>query len=297
MNIGLMALPAKSGIVTTRCGPIEVGESGQGAPVVAIHGGGAGWDHGFVISERFADRFRLIVPSRPGYLRTPLEAGATFEQQADAIIAMMDAMHVQKAALFAHSAGGPVAYLLAARYPDRFWAMITEAAIASRYQGEPFLPIKPCITLRERVRLWRIQRAPLAAVKAFVGSNSILAPEEVEQTAEAIVADPIRLRHFLLLKQTVYPSVRRRPGHQNDREQLAVLNALPIADIRIPTLLCHGRVDGDVPVIESEAVAKVLPGSELFICEDGFHLMMVAASWKDTVRRQMVFLEQHRPRA
>lgn len=297
MKFGLKALPATSRIVTTRCGPLEVGEAGQGHSVIAIHGGGAGWDHGFVISERFAADYRLIVPSRPGYLRTPLETGATFEQQAEAIIAMMDAIHVHKAALFAHSAGGPVAYLLAARYPDRFWALIAEAAIASPYQGEPLQPIRPIVfTLKERVRLWRIQRAPLAAVKSFVVSNSRLAAREVERTAEAIVADPLRLRHFLLLKQTTYPTVTRRPGHQNDREQLAALNALPIADIRIPTFLCHGRVDGDVPVTESEAVAKILPGSELFICEDGFHLMMLAASWRDIVYRQMAFLKQHGPR-
>lgn len=60
-------------------------------------------------------------------------------------------------------------------------------------------------------------------------------------------------------------------------------------------LLCHGRVGSDVPVSESEAVANVISHSEMFICEDGLHLMMVSANWNDPAGRELEFLERHRP--
>jgi hypothetical protein len=40
----------------------------------------------------------LLVPSRPGYLRTPLESGRTPEDQADLYAAMLDSLEIERAA-------------------------------------------------------------------------------------------------------------------------------------------------------------------------------------------------------
>ena len=74
-----------SQIASTRCGPIEYAEAGAGPPVLVIHGAGGGFDQGITLGEAPArGGFRVIAPSRFGYLRTPVPADASAEAQADA---------------------------------------------------------------------------------------------------------------------------------------------------------------------------------------------------------------------
>ena len=62
-----------SKMLKTAVGPIEYAEAGEGPPVLVIHGAGGGFDQGLDIGEGFLQRgFRVIAPSRFGYLRTPL---------------------------------------------------------------------------------------------------------------------------------------------------------------------------------------------------------------------------------
>ena len=50
--------------------------------------------------------FRVIVPSRPGYLRTPLTSGRTPGEQATLIAALLDTLGIERGALYAYSQGG-----------------------------------------------------------------------------------------------------------------------------------------------------------------------------------------------
>lgn len=69
---------AGSQVIETACGPIEYAISGDGFPVLVMHGAGGGYDQGLEIARSFVgDGFRFIVPSRFGYLRTPLPANAS----------------------------------------------------------------------------------------------------------------------------------------------------------------------------------------------------------------------------
>ena len=66
-----------SRLMTTGCGPVELAEAGpaNGAPLLIVHGSGGGFDQGLLIGADYAGRgFRVIAPSRPGYLRTPFPA-------------------------------------------------------------------------------------------------------------------------------------------------------------------------------------------------------------------------------
>ena len=64
-----------SKVVETSCGPVEYAERGFGPPVLSIHGTGGGWDQGLSIARGLVERgYRVIAPSRYGYLRTPMPA-------------------------------------------------------------------------------------------------------------------------------------------------------------------------------------------------------------------------------
>jgi pimeloyl-ACP methyl ester carboxylesterase len=95
-----MALANPSWILETSYGPIEYAEAGNGPPVLVIHGAGGGFDQGLDIGEKLVrNGFRVIAPSRFGYLRTPLPQDASAAAQADAHAALLDALHIERCAV------------------------------------------------------------------------------------------------------------------------------------------------------------------------------------------------------
>ena len=57
----------------TSKGPVEYADIGQGPPILYFHGTGAGIDAAVIVERSLlVDGFWLIVPSRPGYSRTPI---------------------------------------------------------------------------------------------------------------------------------------------------------------------------------------------------------------------------------
>src|SRR5215471_2498451 len=109
-----------SRMAASPCGPIEYGERGEGPPVLVVHGAGGGFDQGLELGDGLARAgFRVIAPSRFGYLGTPLPADASAQAQADAHACLLDALEIPNAAIFGVSAGGPSALQFALRYPER----------------------------------------------------------------------------------------------------------------------------------------------------------------------------------
>ncbi len=56
-----------------------------------------GYDQGrAALSFLDENKYKLICPSRPGYLQTPLESGKTLEEQADLFAALLDKLGIEK---------------------------------------------------------------------------------------------------------------------------------------------------------------------------------------------------------
>lgn len=49
---------------------------------------------------------KFIIPSRPGYLRTPLSVDRTPKEQAEALAALLDTLKIDKVAVVGGSGGG-----------------------------------------------------------------------------------------------------------------------------------------------------------------------------------------------
>ena len=88
--------------------------------VVFVHG--AQQDHScWVLQSRwFAHHgFSVLVPDLPGHGRSGGEPLASIEALADWVVALLDALGVDKATLIGHSMGSLVALEVAARFPER----------------------------------------------------------------------------------------------------------------------------------------------------------------------------------
>jgi pimeloyl-ACP methyl ester carboxylesterase len=126
-------------VQTAKC-PIEYADLGHGPPILITHGDPGGYDQVYqLLKLEGADRgvFRYIVPSRPGYLRTPLSVGKTPKEQAEAFAALLDVLKIAKVTVIGGSGGGPSAIEFAALYPDRCTALVLQAAITMRIKAPP----------------------------------------------------------------------------------------------------------------------------------------------------------------
>jgi 4,5:9,10-diseco-3-hydroxy-5,9,17-trioxoandrosta-1(10),2-diene-4-oate hydrolase len=95
-----------------------------GAPVVMLHGGGPGasaWGNFGANLPVFADRFRTLLVDQPGFGHSdkPAVRGHYFTFAADALLALLDELGIERAHLVGNSLGGGTAVRFALRHPDR----------------------------------------------------------------------------------------------------------------------------------------------------------------------------------
>jgi pimeloyl-ACP methyl ester carboxylesterase len=98
-------------MITLPGGPASIIDEGTGIPIVALHGlPGSTRDFRW-LAPCLTPHFRLIRVDLPGFGETPIETGNGFDLGArtDFVIAIMDALSLDKVVLMGHSIGGPLA--------------------------------------------------------------------------------------------------------------------------------------------------------------------------------------------
>jgi len=283
-------------IVPTARGPVECRHYGPAEPlVVAVHGTPGGHDQIPALFPGFpgAD-FGLLCWSRPGYLRTPLEAGRAFEEQADLLAALLDALRLEKAAVFAFSDGGPVAVHFAARHPHRVWALLLESAPSGpRPWPRPWL-------VHSRLGNWLLglgaEAWPVEVLGRLLRAENGLDAERARDRLGRALRDPVRAEVLRGLLRSASPAAARRAGLANDAFRLERLGPLPLAAVSAPTLVIHGGLDADVPLEHAERSARSIAGGELLRVPEGLHLLSLSDNAADIAARRTAFLLRHSPR-
>jgi len=265
---GRFRLPAPR-IVATRLGPVACAESGDGPPVLAIHGGMGGCDQSWILAQAlFTQPRRIIAVARPGYPGTPLAGARTPERQADRHAALLDALGLQSASVAAISAGGPSAIQFAARHGARCERLILVSAASGAMQTPlPLLSRLRTMTLMARIPgalsflRRRIMADPAAAAARAANPGLVAALDHPE-------AGPL----LRLFQQGVFTDFKARlPGTRNDIACLAALPPLPLADITAPALVIHGADDFVVPPAHGRHAAASLPQARLVLLPGGGH--------------------------
>lgn len=120
-------------IVRTDRGLVEYTHSGEGGVCLLIHGGHSNCFEIFGTEEIRRAGMSALIPSRPGYGKTPAQTGKTAGDAAEALVSLLDALSVDKASVVAVSAGGPTGLYLAAGYPERINSLVLESAVSQRW--------------------------------------------------------------------------------------------------------------------------------------------------------------------
>jgi pimeloyl-ACP methyl ester carboxylesterase len=104
---------------------LEYAVMGEGEPMLIVHGAEGGFDQGIDVTSAIAARgYRLIVPSRFGYLRSTMPGNPTTAMQADAYVQLLDHLGIDKVVVVGISAGAWSSMQFAIRHPGRCRALV-----------------------------------------------------------------------------------------------------------------------------------------------------------------------------
>ena len=105
-------------------GNIEYLDRGDGEVLLVCHGIFGGFDQGYESLKDLTKDFRILSPSRFGYLNSDVLGKGTPEEQCKAYIELLDKLNIDKVFIVGTSAGGTVAIRFALDYPNRCKGLI-----------------------------------------------------------------------------------------------------------------------------------------------------------------------------
>jgi pimeloyl-ACP methyl ester carboxylesterase len=266
----IAAAAAGAEMVETALGPVELKVVGAGLPVLISHGALGGYDLApWAAKHMGLEHHRLIAPSRPGYLRTPLASGPSWSRQADLFAAVLDRLGIRSVAVIGVSAGGGPAVQFAARHPDRCQALVLCSAVTRPMPwGARIAWTAVPVHVVTELAAWSI--LPWA-LPAMARRNGWPNPEA--------------------LTDLINCSTPCMPRHVGWREDLRAAGQIEIGVHRLiqaPTLILHGERDPLVPAAHARATAAEIADSELEIYPGGTHVL--ADSHPETATRIAEFL-------
>lgn len=261
----LAAFPRRT--FETSMGVVEYADVGAGTPVLLSHGILGGCDVGPGMAQTYlGDSFRVVAPSRFGYLGSSLPADASAARQADAFAELLTALSIERAVVLGFSAGGPSALQFALRHPERTKALVL---VSSALPGDHYKRLPPAWLARrvfgsERL-FWLIHHRTKAIARRMFGIPADFDATRDQQVALADVAE------------SLFPLKPRVAGATFD---LLVsnpsVNECVLEDVAVPTLVVHAVDDTLAPRGTAVDAALRIPGATAVTIERGGHLLLGA---------------------
>ena len=300
------SLDAGSRIVQIAAGPIEFAEHGSGPPVLVCHGAPGGYDQAALIGGSLANAgFRVIAPSRPGFLRTPLTTGILFNEQADAFAALLDKLGIRRVSVLGFSTGAQVAAQFAIRHPERTAALVLLSPLTNPYlryaPNEPrqLLPEAALSQTTGDIGSWlfveQARRDPRRLLDAALAADTTLDDPRRRKLADFVLADPAQLAFFQNLVGTLAPLSTRESGTRNDLLLVRALDPVPYEKIQAPTLLVHGGADAAGKWNDVAEITAHLPTAKVVTVRDAGQLIWFGPDATAAQRAVVEFLQNPPP--
>jgi pimeloyl-ACP methyl ester carboxylesterase len=237
---------------------MHVAEAGAGEPLLLVHGWPQHWYQWRGVIQRLGDARRLIVPDLRGFGWTDAPAGPIGPDVfAEDLIALLDALGIERTDLAGHDWGGFTSLLLAARRPERFRKVVAFST------PHPWVKITPRLALET----WRAWYAVLlaAGVPARRLGAWFIRREGVDP---APYVDRLRDQRHAEASTRLYRSYLRtlRDVVRGGAEE-------PKSDV--PALLCIGENDQAVTPRLGAGFPnfEILPGAGHFVCDSHANLV------------------------
>jgi len=223
----------------------------DGEVILAVHGIFGGYDQGYDACKDFSGDYRIISPSRFGYLNSDVSGGGTPAEQAAAYAELLDKIGVDKVFLLATSAGGAPAIRFALDYPERTKGLILYCS-AMPYTEKPEKYAEyagpPAFLLSDYAMFLM---SPFFEVIMGLPPSTIDGMLPVAERKEGVVLDA----------SVVNPDMARNFDDYN------------IESLQVPTLIVHAKDDKLADYSQVEKAVVRFPNCTLVAFETGGHLM------------------------
>lgn len=240
--------------ITLSYGKMTYVDDGEGEVVLSVHGITGGYDQAYDQASVFKNLdtgFRIVAPSRFGYLGSDILGDGTPKEQAKAFIELLDNLNIDKVYVLASSAGGAPAIRFALDYPERTKGLILYSSgmpatekpeKVSSYSGPPEFVLNDYIMY---------MFSPLFGPLMGMDSDIINDMLPIKDRKEGIILDS---------KITNGDTLRNFDDYH-------------VEDLKNPTIIFQAKDDKLVKYDKAKEGAKRFPNATIITFEDGGHLL------------------------
>jgi pimeloyl-ACP methyl ester carboxylesterase len=256
---------------------VHVEQAGTGEAVVLLHGFGASTYSWRKVMPGLAARFRVVAIDFNGfgYTERPRDLESyTKEGQGRLVLAVMDALGIERAHLIGHSYGGGITLWLASRHPERLRSMVLVDSSAPAYSDlrrSRAASLKPLTRLYLRSFVLRPATVRKALLHSFYDDSQVT-PELVQAYYDRIRIEGVVDAYYGLTVP------RRSPA-----------DAVDLAKIEVPALLLWGEDDELIAVAAGRKAAAAMRAEFIAFPKTG-HVPMEERP-EDWLRAVLPFLQ------
>ena len=227
-------------------------DTGEGETILSVHGIFGGYDQAYDTCKDFSSDYRIIAPSRFGYLGSDILGDGTPAEQATAYVELLDKLGIDKVYLLATSAGGSVAIRFALDYPERTKGLVLYCSAMpftekpekySEYAGPPAF-------LCNDFTMFLI--SPLFDPIMGMEPSTIYSMLPVDDRKNGVVLDA---------SVTNLDMARNYDDYR-------------IEELQMPTLVFHAKDDKLASYTDTEKAVKRFPNCTFIPFESGGHLIV-----------------------
>jgi pimeloyl-ACP methyl ester carboxylesterase len=232
-------------------GKMSYVDTGEGETILSVHGIFGGYDQAYDTCKDFSSDYRIIAPSRFGYLGSDVLGDGTPAEQAAAFVELLDKLGIDKVYVLATSAGGSAAIRFALDYPERTKGLILYSSAMpftekpekySEYAGPPAF-------LCNDFMMYLI--SPLFEPIMGMEPSTIYSMLPIGERKEGVVLDA----------SVTNPDMARNYDDYH------------VEDLQVPTLVFHAKDDKLASYADTEKAVKRFPNCTFISFESGGHLM------------------------
>lgn len=262
--LGRVGLDYRGGFVNAGGHRIHYLDYGVGAPLLLIHGGGAGGAIWFRQIAELSKHFRVIAPDNPifGLSSQPDRSVRISEITTGYLTSLMDTLEIDRASFAGLSMGGFGAIRMALDSPDRVdrLALVNSAGLGRHLPWGFRLSAMPLLS--------RFLSRPHRRVhERFFATTEVVKPGAPHNDAYLEYAYQVTLNdgHSLAVR-------RNMPVFAGMRGQRNLLADEELASIKARTLVIWGENDRFFPVTHGARAAELIPGARLVTLPECGHV-------------------------
>lgn len=241
-------------------GTVEYTDAGEGPCMILSHGIFHGCDGGQRSARDVVSGRRVIAPSRFGYLGSTLPERATGADQADAFVALLDRLGIDRTDVIGISAGTSAAVQLALRHPERVGHLVISSG---NWPGSPTSEAPPAWAklFYNDPTMWLLRAVAPSMVGGMMGVPKGF-PRDDEQAA-----------YVEEMLDSIFPLEPRREGAIFDAfSSNPEINGYPLDEVGVPTLIIHSEDDPLASFDAARSASELIPHATLVALESGGHL-------------------------